>query len=117
MNKKRFVEILILSLLGAIVILPGFFFWDIAGHELYHSYKNKEYAEKICINYNYPYASHTVVSFPDAEARENYNVQLEDKEERIANRVGRTAAILYMIIALLTFTWAISFIKKLDRKR
>ena len=114
MEKKRVIEIFFLSIFGAIMILPGFFFWDIVGHELYHTYKNKQYAEKICVNYNYPYASHVVVSFPTQEAKENYIYQLEAEEERNANKIGRIAALSYIVLILILFIWSINFVKRVD---
>ena len=117
MNKKRFTEIFLLSIFGAIVILPGFFFWDITGHELYHSYKNKQYVEKLCINYNYPYTSHVVINFPDDKAREDYNIVNEEKEEEIANRIGRIAAITYVVLVISLFAWVINFSKRIDGRK
>ncbi len=117
MEKKRIIEILLLSIFGAIMILPGFFFWDIAGHELYHAYKHNPYVERICVNYNYPYASHVLVDFPDQESRKNYNAEAEAREEITANKVGRIISLTYIVLILALLIWAINFVKRVDEGR
>src|SRR3989338_7044900 len=117
MEKKRMIEILFLSIFGAVMILPGFFFWDIVAHELYHAYKHKPYTEKKCVNYNYPYASDVLVSFPDQETREKYNAEAEALEEIKANKIGRITAFAYIVLMLALLIWAINFVRRVDDGR
>ena len=117
MKKKRLLETLLISIVGAIMILPEFFFWEVVGHELYHTYKHTAYAEKMCIDYNYPYTSHVLVDFPDDETRENYNIELENIEEAKANKIGRIASVLYTVFIMLTLIWIISFVKRIDQEK
>ena len=109
MNKLGLKAILIV-ILGIILIIPGALFVDILAHEFYHVSKNKEYSEEICLNVN-DITAYTIVNFPDYNARLNYNQETQDKEEIVANRVGKIASSVYVLLIILIFS-LIFYLKK-----
>ena len=109
MNKLAIQTILVVVLV-VILVIPSALFIDIFSHELYHVSKNKQYSEEICLNIN-DITAYTIVNFPDYTTSLKYNEEVKDKEEVIANRVGKIASLIYAILVIIIFS-IIIYLKK-----
>lgn len=117
--KKKFIyaETLFLAIVLAVLLLPGIYFVNLLAHESYHAHKHPGYAEKICINLggNESFEAHTVVNFLN-DTIKNYTQEMRDEEEKNASRVGRLAAIAYLVIFVVVAAWLLSLMRRHEEK-
>ena len=97
---KVLLEFILVIFLVIILIFPSALFIDVIGHEFYHFYEHKQYAEQICLNVN-ELRAYTVVNFPDKTTKLGYNEDKQNDEEKSANIFGKIIAFVYSLIALL----------------
>lgn len=116
-TRLRYIETLFLSILLAILILPGMYLVNLYAHESYHAYKHSAYSEKICIDFgeNTTFAAHTVVVFPN-DTLKDYTKEMQKKEEKNANRVGKIVAIIYLVIFVLIIAWLLSLARRYEKE-
>lgn len=114
--KIRYITMIIVAILLFFMILPGIMFVDIFFHELFHIYKNYEYAEKLCFDISYPFVSHTLVSFPNQTVKDEYIKDEYKQESKQADRFGLMASFIYLIIAALILLWFLHVARRYEEK-
>ncbi len=106
---KKHLEIVVLGIVLFLMILPGIQYIEILAHEGYHASQHSDFTRQICLDFNYPYQAHTVIHLPE-------NVEFDktafEKEEETAQRVGRIASILYLVISLAIIIWVLTLIER-----
>lgn len=111
------IELVVLSLLLAIVITPGLFYTDIMAHEFYHYVSNKEISEEICLDLNKPYSGHVKVTFNNEEELLKYESEGLNEEEKKAEIAGHIAAFIYLINAVVVVNWILMLIVRKHKGR
>ena len=105
-------NVIVIIVLLCILLIPGLIFTEILAHELYHAFSNKEYSEEICIDFNEPYAAHTVLRFENGSVMLEYENHVDLLEEEKAHKVGKFASIIYLILVSVVLFWFIYVIKR-----
>jgi len=107
-------NVIIIIVLLCILMIPGLLFTEILAHELYHVIYYKEYAKEICIDINHPLRSHTVVRFENESIMLAFNENKVSEEQEIeqAERIGKLASVVYLIVFSVVLFWFIYVIKR-----
>ncbi|MBI4447455.1 hypothetical protein HY643_00595 [Candidatus Woesearchaeota archaeon] len=111
-NHKFFFGIIILLTFIVIMVLPGILSVEVIAHELYHVYKNSQYAKEICVDINAPYKSHVYLLFENGTTELSLASEEHKAEELMAERVGEIASIAYVFLSLVAIGWVIFFAAK-----
>ncbi|MBL7148393.1 MAG: hypothetical protein ISS82_06205 [Nanoarchaeota archaeon] len=106
------LNIIIIIILLCILMIPGLLFTEILAHELYHAIYYKEYAKEICVDINHPLRSHTVLRFENGSLLLDYDGEAEKLEIEQAERIGKLASIVYLIVFSVVLFWFIYLMKK-----
>ncbi|MDP2909096.1 MAG: hypothetical protein Q8N77_04800 [Nanoarchaeota archaeon] len=112
---KKVFELVVFSLLLALLIAPGLFYTDVIAHEFYHYLKHQDVAEEICIDLNKPYLGHVKIRFDSEDQLLKYESEQQSKEEKNADLFGHVASAIYLVNALVVVHWMLWLVTRRNR--
>jgi len=95
--------------------MPGLIFIDTLAHEYYHYINHKEIVEEFCIDFNTDTDGHISLRLPENSTMKFFPEEIE-KEEKIASLVGRSAAVLYLVNAILVLILLFHILTRIEKK-